>query len=545
MNTLSRIEAYIKRRAASDDFQGFITDSLVRLCSIDNTPENSIQGIKDRETAAFRVIQDLVDELSLPGFFQWYSVNSKRIFKHPSYTPVFYSDNPDPYHGRSNLVYHLQPGKKSTPGNSLAFNAHIDTIAPHIPPVVQGSSVFGRGTCDDKGNVIVMIGILKILDELMKKFGVIPGNELTFMFVIDEETGGNGSLSLALNTDFSSRFAGLIVLECCGNQAFPANRGALWYKIDLPKDRLKNPVRTSGEIILALEEEGRSIFEESDHPMFPDRPVQTCHGMLGPWGEHPSRICGYVEFLILTEKDSIIIESIVQSAIEKYVAVYGDKTVSVGNEPPVVLKHFELNKTGGEITLKVLGSTGHMAAMNLNDGALTKAAYILSELYQFEETLNVKLSGFNESSILTLEGGQSFLPIHSIEEIKIRVKEACFRLLENQGFSRHELDGIVTMDKLHNAAFAGDTDLTLFQKTGECLDKMGLTQSRPARGWGASCDARLFWEANSSLPIVTAGTGSLDHAHSDQERIDVKDIGRNIGAFTLLALDFCGCRENP
>ena len=545
MDTLSRIEAYIKRRAASDDFQGFITDSLVRLCSIDNTPENSIQGIKDRETAAFRIIQDLVDGLSLPGFFQWYSVNSKRISKHPSYTPVFYSDNPDPYHGRSNLVYHLQPGEKSTPGNSLAFNAHIDTIAPHIPPVVQGSSVFGRGTCDDKGNVIVMIGILKILDELMKEFGVIPGNELTFMFVIDEETGGNGSLSLALNSDFSRRFAGLIVLECCGNQAFPANRGALWYKIDLPTDRLKNPIRTSGEIILALEEEGRSILEESDHPMFPDRPVQTCHGMLGPWGEHPSRICGDVEFSILTEKDSIIIESIVQSAIEKYVAVYGDKTVSVGNEPPVVLKHFELNKTGREITLKVFGSTGHMAAMNLNDGALTKAAYILSELYQFEETLDVKLSGFNESSILTLEGGQSFLPTHSIEEIRIRIKEACFRLLENQGFSRHELDGIVTMDKLHNAAFAGDTDLTLFQRTGECLDKMGLTQSRPARGWGASCDARLFWEANSSLSIVTAGTGSLDHAHSDEERVDVKDIGRNIGAFTLLALGFCGCRENP
>ena len=545
MNTLSRIEAYIKRRAASDDFQEFITDSLVRLCSIDNTPENSIQGIKDRETAAFRVIQDLVDGISLPGFFQSYPVNSKRISKHPSYTPVFYSDNPDPYHGRSNLVYHLQPEKKSTRGNSLAFNAHIDTIAPHIPPVVQGSSVFGRGTCDDKGNVIVMIGILKILDELMKEFGVIPGNELTFMFVIDEETGGNGSLSLALNPDFSRRFAGLIVLECCGNQAFPANRGALWYKIDLLTDRLKNPIRTSGEIILALEEEGRSIFEESDHPMFPDRPVQTCHGMLGPWGEHPSRICGYVEFSILTEKDSIIIESIVQSAIEKYVAVYGDKTVSVGNEPPVVLKHFELNKTEREITLKVFGSTGHMAAMNLNDRALTKAAYILSELYRFEETLNVKLNGCSESSILTLEGGQSFLPTHSIEEIKIRIKEACFRLLENQGFSRHELDGIVTMDKLHNAAFAGDTDLTLFQKTGECLDKMGLTQSRPARGWGASCDARLFWEANSSLPIVTAGTGSLDHAHSDEERVDVKDIGRNIGAFTLLALDFCGCRENP
>ena len=544
MDISLKIKEYIEQRAASDEFREFISDSLVKLCCIDNTPENSIDGIRERETAAFRVIHDLAEGIDLPGNFQLYSVDSERISSHPSYTPVFYSDDPNPYSGRSNLVYHLRPEKTVKSGRPLAFNAHIDTIAPHIPPFIKGPSVFGRGTCDDKGNVIVITGILRILDELMKEFGVIPGNELTFMFVIDEETGGNGSLSLALNRDFCRRFEGLIVLECCGNRAFPANRGALWYRIDLPTDRLKDPIRTSAEIILALEEEGRSIYRESNHPMFPNRPVQTCHGIIGPWGEHPSRICGYAEFSVLTDKDPVDIEPAVWEGVDKYTAVYGDKTLSADNQTPVVLKHFELNKTERGIVLRVFGSTGHMAAVSLNDGALTKAAYIVSELYQFDETLTVKLNRFDEGSRLTMEGGQSFLPTHSIEEIKVRIKDACFRLLKDQGFSRHEIDEIVTMDKLHNAAFAGDADLTLFRKTADCLDRMGLKSSLPPRGWGASCDARLFWEADPQLPIVTAGTGDLDNAHSDDERVDVQDICRNIGAFVLLSLEFCGFQKN-
>ena len=51
--------------------------------------------------------------------------------------------------------------------------------------------------------------------------------------------------------------------------------------------------------ILALLDEGEAIRQESDHPLFPHRPVQTCTGILGPFGVHPSAICGEVGFELI------------------------------------------------------------------------------------------------------------------------------------------------------------------------------------------------------------------------------------------------------
>ena len=51
--------------------------------------------------------------------------------------------------------------------------------------------------------------------------------------------------------------------------------------------------------ILALLDEGEAIRQESDHPLFPHRPVQTCTGILGPFGVHPSAICGEVAFEVV------------------------------------------------------------------------------------------------------------------------------------------------------------------------------------------------------------------------------------------------------
>ena len=51
--------------------------------------------------------------------------------------------------------------------------------------------------------------------------------------------------------------------------------------------------------ILALLDEGEAIKQESDHPLFPHRPVQTCTGILGPFGVHPSAICGELRFEVV------------------------------------------------------------------------------------------------------------------------------------------------------------------------------------------------------------------------------------------------------
>ena len=63
----------------------------------------------------------------------------------------------------------------------------------------------GRGTADDKGNVAAIIGALQVLAELGPSGIVRLQNKLTAMFVIDEETGGNGSLALAVDRELKAR----------------------------------------------------------------------------------------------------------------------------------------------------------------------------------------------------------------------------------------------------------------------------------------------------------------------------------------------------
>jgi acetylornithine deacetylase/succinyl-diaminopimelate desuccinylase-like protein len=121
------------------------------------------------------------------------------------------------------------------------------------------------------------------------------------MFVVEEETGGNGSLGLAIDKELRERYDSVLILECAGNKIYPANRGAVWFwcrttlNPAIGPTGLKaqpSPLESMIYSILEMQREGDTIKDESNHPMFPHKPVQTCNGILGPFGEHPSRICG-------------------------------------------------------------------------------------------------------------------------------------------------------------------------------------------------------------------------------------------------------------
>ena len=299
-------------------------------------------------------------------------------------------------------------------------------------------------------------------------------------------------------------------------------------------------MRIAADLILALEEEGKRIKAQSSHQLFPDCPVQTCHGIVGPWGKHPSRICGYVELDISSTFKLKEIEQVILESIASYTTVYGDKTIPAEGNKAIVPWHFRLKDLGKKMHLEVMGSTGHMAAIEQNDGALTKAAYIISALYAYDSAIDISLVGHHDPTLLILEGGQSFLPTHTIQDIKKRITKTCAVVLEEFGISAEELESIVTMNNLHNSAFCSDPHSKLFEKTRSYLNGFGVRQAEPVRGWGASCDARLFWEARPDMPIVTTGVGTLDDAHSDTEKVDLNDICTYSGVLALLALDYTG-----
>src|SRR5690606_3625699 len=95
-----------------------------------------------------------------------------------------------------------------------------------------GHIIHGRGACDDKGNIVAMLGALKLLAEHLEVTGRRLNRHLTGMIVIDEEMGGNGSLSLAIDRTLKQRYDSLLVLECADSGLYPGNRGCVWYKIE-------------------------------------------------------------------------------------------------------------------------------------------------------------------------------------------------------------------------------------------------------------------------------------------------------------------------
>jgi acetylornithine deacetylase/succinyl-diaminopimelate desuccinylase-like protein len=303
MDILHEIRAICARPA----FREEIVDLLELLCAIDTSPGPDLARLRENEQCVFDVIHSALENLRLPGAAIIQQEISSAIQNHPAFSRPYYATGSvqEIYRARSNLLYLLDREPSAT-GSGIALNAHIDTVAPFIPPVPAGDFMIGRGTADDKGNVAAIVGALQVLAELERRGVARLNNKLTAMFVIDEETGGNGSLALAMDRELKARYDSILVLECTGKRLYPANRGAVFIKCegrladaDVFGQATPSLLEAFALAILALLDEGQAIRRESDHPLFPHRPVQTCTGILGPFGVHPSAICGEVGFEVV------------------------------------------------------------------------------------------------------------------------------------------------------------------------------------------------------------------------------------------------------
>ncbi|MCE5248615.1 ArgE/DapE family deacylase [bacterium] len=215
------------------------------------------------------------------------------IKSHPEYT--YYTKEPS-WEGRGNLVTDYGGGGQ---GRSLILNAHLDIVpakewADGYNPRREGDIITGRGACDDKGGVVAGYLALKAL----KECGITTAGRLSLHHVIDEETGGNGTLSL-LHGGYSADAA--IVGECTDNVICPANRGAVWFQlsttgISTHMGEIENgisAIEKAFQAIDILKDYERYMIENfMDHPYFnhlEHRPIQLCVGMIRS-GEWPSMV---------------------------------------------------------------------------------------------------------------------------------------------------------------------------------------------------------------------------------------------------------------
>ncbi|MCX6360104.1 MAG: M20/M25/M40 family metallo-hydrolase [Armatimonadetes bacterium] len=543
----------IGRQAGSDEFREWLAGVLTDLCSVDTAPGSDVAATARREDEVFRRIEAELATIDHPGGRSVRASIRDDISGHPFYSQPYYTapeggaplSAAEAYAGRGNLLFMVDGADRTARG--LALNAHIDVVRPYIAPSRDGDMIRGRGSCDDKGPLTAILGALRLVAQWRRKTGNEPQANLTAMFVIDEEMGGNGSLSLALDPAVGRRYDAILVLECTDGTLHPANRGAVWYRVEgsLPGANL---FEAAAFIIGEMEREGRAIKSESRHPLFAHRPVQTCHGIIGGWGEHPSRINGRVAFEIDAQGASAdpqaagdLVTDVLESGLAEYVGLYGDKTQVLDTETgaPKVARHYELEATSEGLRVTVHGSTGHMGSILQNDGAITKAAAMVRALVASRSALEAACDGpvsfalcdWCDQSRLSMEGGQGFLPTHELPEVQRRLEAAVMRgaaqYLRLTGRTEApEAFLTVTYDKLHNAAFAGDPASPAALDAMEAARQAGIGHSEPLRGWDVSCDARIFAHCRPDAATLTGGPGKLIHAHSDAEQISLGDLAR-------------------
>jgi acetylornithine deacetylase/succinyl-diaminopimelate desuccinylase-like protein len=553
----------IFRRTRTPAFRKHVQNLLLELCRIDTTPNPEVGLMQLAEDRCFRILERELRGFKIPGLRLERRPINPGIGGHPNYSLLHFTKTAKRPHGlspeaayanRTNLVCVLPGSESRNAGQSVAVNAHIDVVAPYFPPRVKGETVYGRGSCDDKGPVVSIVAALKVLSDVTGQMGLPLNRNVVGMFVVEEETGGNGSLSLAIDRGLRKLYDSVLVAECTGLKLHPANRGAVWYRAELQPIAGLSSLELAAYVIEEFEVEGAAIRAESRHALFPQRPVQTCHGIIGPFGEHPSRICGEVSFEIRFSRPPspaarTLVEDCLEVGLAHYIGRYGDKTQV--KDPvtgkPMVPYHYRLRRLRNGFIVTALGATGHMGAIRERDGAITKMACLVRSLVRSRERLQalagsmqLQLAAQTTGSALVLEGGQGFVPTHSIEEVMRRMRAAATRGAGNylRGVGRTEdpeRTVAVAYEKLHNTAFDGDPDSVSMRNAIAAAKQCGLWKGEPVLGWTVSCDARLFASEYPGMEVLTFGPGQLAHAHSDQEQIELDDI-RSATEFLALFL---------
>jgi acetylornithine deacetylase len=68
----------------------------------------------------------------------------------------------------------------------VLFSTHLDTVPPYLPPRVEGDAIWGRGTCDAKGQIVAQLAAVKsLLEEGHQGFA--------WLGVVGEETDSAGA----------------------------------------------------------------------------------------------------------------------------------------------------------------------------------------------------------------------------------------------------------------------------------------------------------------------------------------------------------------
>ena len=188
---------------------------LQRLVRIASTQGNEIEVQKN----VARFLTDLGLEVDI------WDLDGKRLKTHP----YFYS-NRETFENSPNVVGVL---KGIGGGKSIILNGHVDVVPegdheqwdenPYSGKIADGK-LYGRGATDMKGgNASLMIAL-----DAIKSLGIRLKGNVIFQSVVEEESGGAGTLDTILK---GYKADAAIIPEPTNMKIFPKQQGSKWFRL--------------------------------------------------------------------------------------------------------------------------------------------------------------------------------------------------------------------------------------------------------------------------------------------------------------------------
>ncbi len=212
-NQTMSIKEQIYRRIEENEQKSM--ERLAEMVQHDSTQGNE-KGVQDVVASFLSGIGLEVDVWDLDG---------ERLKKHP----YFYS-NRETFKNSPNVVGVL---KGTGGGKSLILNGHVDVVpegdhtqweeGPYSGKIVE-RKMFGRGATDMKGgNIALMMAI-----EAIQSLGIRLKGDVIFQSVIEEESGGAGTLDAILK---GYKADAAIIPEPTNMKIFPKQQGSKWFRL--------------------------------------------------------------------------------------------------------------------------------------------------------------------------------------------------------------------------------------------------------------------------------------------------------------------------
>ena len=210
---MERLEDDIKKWLSANRTTG--TRFLQRLVQ-----ERSIRG---EESKAQAIIVEKLRQIGLQ--LDIWEIGGKELTSHP----VFSSDRKE-FKGNPNVV---GIWKGTGNGKSMILNGHIDVVPEgdldewEYDPysgIIRNGKLYGRGATDMKGGTVSLL----LAIEAIKACGIKLKGDVIFQSVIEEESGGAGTLAAVLR---GYKADGAIIPEPTNMKLFPKQQGSMWFRI--------------------------------------------------------------------------------------------------------------------------------------------------------------------------------------------------------------------------------------------------------------------------------------------------------------------------